>query len=64
MAAPVPGRMEQVPEPGKEDGDEGISSISHPLHPSACLDDGQLHPAPKSHENIILITAQCDSAKI
>lgn len=56
--------MEQLPEPGKEDGDEGISSISHPLHPSVCLDDGQLHPAPKSRENIILITAQCDSAKI
>lgn len=64
MAAPVPGQMEPVPEPEEEDGDEGISSTSHPLHPLARLDDGQLPPAPKSHENVILITAQCDSAKI
>ena len=56
--------MEQVPEPGEEDGDEGISLICHPLHPFACLDGGQLYPAPKSHENITLITAQCDSANI
>lgn len=64
MTAPVPGKMEQVPEAGEEDGDEGISSISHPLHPFARLDSGQLYSAPKSHENIILITAQRDSAKI
>lgn len=54
----LPQWMERVPEAGEEDGVEGISSISHPLHPFACLDGGQLYPAPKSHENIILITAQ------
>lgn len=56
--------MEQVPESGDEDGDEGISSISHPLRPFAWLVGGQLYPAPKSQENIILITAQCGSAQI
>lgn len=33
------------------------------LHPFVPLHGGQIYPAPKSHENVILITARYDSAK-
>ena len=55
--------MEQVPEAGEEDGDEGASSISPSFHPFARLDSGQLYAAPKSHENVILIIAQREQCK-